>query len=282
LELGDIMKAYISVDMEGMPYIVSSEHLGVKGALYGEARRIVTDITVHVAKVLHECGFEEILIADSHGPMVNVLVEELPEYVELIRGFPRPLAMIVDVEGCDAALFLGYHAKARTLRATFDHTYSGVVNYIKVNEVEVSECLLNAYVAGHYNVPIVLVAGDKQLLDDDVSKYMPWAERVVFKSSYSRYSSRSPSLVKIRKELQRAILRATEKLRKGEVKPLRTEYPVNVELSFVSSAYADVAELLPLVSRVNATTIKYEAKDIIEAYKLAELMILAAAAVRRL
>lgn len=276
------MRAYISVDLEGMPYIVSSEHLGVKGALYGEARKIATTITVHVANTLHEIGFDEILIADSHGPMVNVLIEELPEYIEIIRGFPRPLAMIVDVEDCDAVLFLGYHAKAKTIRATFDHTYSGIVNYIKVNGVEVSECLLNAYVAGHYDVPVILVAGDKQLLDNDVSKYMPWAERVVLKSSYGRYSSRSPSLVRLKGELKEATSKATEKLRKGEVKPLKTNYPVNIELSFISSAYADVAELSSSVKRVNATTINYTAKDIVEAYKLAELMILAAAAIRRI
>jgi len=276
------VKAYISVDLEGMPYIVSSEQLGVKGALYGEARKIATTITVHVAETLHQLGFEEVLIADSHGPMVNVLVEELPEYVEIIRGFPRPLAMIVDVEDCDAVLFLGYHAKARTIRATFDHTYSGIVNYIKVNGVEVSECLLNAYVAGHYNVPVILVAGDKQLLDNDVNKYIPWAERVTLKSSYGRYSSRSPSLAKLKRELKEATSRAVEKLEKGEVKPLKTSYPVNVELSFISSAYADVAELSTDVERINATTIKYTVKDIVEAYKLAELMILAAVAIRRL
>ena len=268
--------------MEGMPYIVSSEHLGVKGSLYGEARKIATAITVHVATILHKHGFEEILIADSHGPMVNILVEELPEYVEIIRGFPRPLAMIVDVEDSDVVLFLGYHAKARTLKATFDHTYSGIVNYIKVNRIKVSECLLNAYVAGHYNIPVILVAGDKQLLDDDVSKYLPWAERVTLKSSYGRYSSRSPSLAKIKRELQDATLRAIENFKKKRVKPIKTNYPVSIELSFVSSAYADVAELLPYAERVDATTVRYTAEDIIKAYKLTELMILAGIALRRL
>ncbi|PIU58717.1 peptide transporter, partial [Candidatus Bathyarchaeota archaeon CG07_land_8_20_14_0_80_47_9] len=32
------MKAFISVDMEGMPYVVIPGHLNLKGALYEEAR----------------------------------------------------------------------------------------------------------------------------------------------------------------------------------------------------------------------------------------------------
>ncbi|MEZ0289825.1 MAG: M55 family metallopeptidase, partial [Sulfolobales archaeon] len=102
------MKAYVSVDLEGMPFIVSGEHLFVKGSLYNEARRIATRITLVVAETLHEEGFEEIIIADSHGPMINLEVEDLPEYIVMIRGSLRPLSMVVGVERADIALFLGY------------------------------------------------------------------------------------------------------------------------------------------------------------------------------
>ncbi len=275
------MRAYVSVDLEGMPYVVSSEHLSVRGALYSEARRVATKLTTCVARALHERGFEEVLVADSHGPMVNLLVEELPEYVEVVRGSPRPLAMVVGVEECDAAVFLGYHAKAGTARATFDHTYSGLVARLKLNGVEVSECLLNAYAAGHYGVPVILVAGDRRLLEDDVARFMPWAERVTLKVSYSRYSSRSPSLAKLESELRGAVARAVERLARGEAKPLKASEPVEVELSFASSAYADVAGLLPSAERVDALTLKFSARDVVEAYRLVELLILAAASVRR-
>ena len=33
------MRALVSVDLEGMPYIVSREHVHLKGALYSEAER---------------------------------------------------------------------------------------------------------------------------------------------------------------------------------------------------------------------------------------------------
>ena len=34
------MKAFISVDLEGMPFVVIPGHLNLKGALYDEARKI--------------------------------------------------------------------------------------------------------------------------------------------------------------------------------------------------------------------------------------------------
>ena len=194
------MKAFISVDMEGMPYIVIPGHLSLKGILYEEARKTATKITLTVAEELHKNGFNQILIADSHGPMVNIHIEDLPEYVEIIRGFPRPLSMVAGVEDCDVALFLGYHAKFGTAKSTFDHTYSGgSINKLEVNGTEVSEFLLNAYTAGEYNVPAILVAGEAQLLKDDVKRYAPWAKTVALKQSLSRVSAKSPSMKKSKK-----------------------------------------------------------------------------------
>jgi D-aminopeptidase len=61
------MKAFISVDMEGMPYVVIPGHLNLKGALYEEARKIATKITLITAEELHKNGFDEVVVADSHG-----------------------------------------------------------------------------------------------------------------------------------------------------------------------------------------------------------------------
>lgn len=123
------------------------------------------------------------MVSDSHGPMVNMKIEDLPEYVELIRSFPRPISTMINVQDSDAVIFLGYHAKSNTPGAFFDHTYSGVtLHSVKINGIEVSEYLLNTYYAGHYEVPIILVAGDKKLLNE-VKTYTPWAERIMFKKS---------------------------------------------------------------------------------------------------
>jgi D-amino peptidase len=277
------MKAFISVDMEGMPYVVIPGHLNLKGTLYSEARKIATKVTLTVAQELNKNGFDEIVVADSHGPMVNLLVEDLPEYVEIVRGFPRPVSMVAGVEGCEIALFLGYHAKFGTSKSTFDHTYSGgSINKVKVNGVEASEFLLNAYAAGDYEVPVVLVAGEAQLLKDDVKKYAPWAETVALKHSFSRLSARSFSLARIEKELREATRKATSNFKQGAVKPLMAEKPVKMEVTFLTSHFADAAELLPIIKRVDGLNVEYTASNIIEAYKIFELLVLAASGITAL
>jgi len=277
------MKAFISVDLEGMPHVVIPGHLSLKGILYDEARKIATRITLSMAEVLNKNGFGEIVIADSHGPMVNLFVDDLPEYVELVRGFPRPTSMVSGVEGCDVALFLGYHAKFGTAKSTFDHTYSGgTINNVKVNGVAASEFLLNAYTAGELNVPVILVAGEAQLLRDDVMKYTPWAEPVALKHSLGRLSARSPSLIKIEKELKKAVERSIEKYKQNKVELLTTRKPVEISITFIASHFADAAELLPIVNRIDALNVEYTARSMVEAYRIFELLVLAGSAVSSL
>jgi len=271
------MKAFISIDLEGMPYVVIPGHLNLKGTLYKEARKISTKITLIVVDELKQNGFEEILIADSHGPMVNLLVDDLPESVNIIRGFPRPTSMVAGVGECDVALFLGYHSKFGTARSIFDHTYSGsTIRQVEVNGVEVSEFLLNAYTAGDFNVPAILVAGDAQLLKDDVEKYTPWVETVALKHSLTRGAAKSSNMVKIEKDLREAVRKAVINYKDQKVKPLKTEQPVKMTITFLSSQFADTAELLPMINRIDGLTVEYSAENMIEAYKIFELLVIAA------
>jgi len=272
------MKAFISIDLEGLPYIVSREHLFVKGSLYKEAREIATRLVKTAAEELNRLGFEEVIVADSHGPMVNVIPEEMPEFVSLVRGFPRPLSMVAFAKNSDIAIFLGYHAKAGTSRATFDHTYSGsTIDKVIINDIEVSEFLMNAMLLGEWNIPVGVLGGDEALRED--TKLTPWIEFVPFKRASGRYSSISPSLKKIEEELRGAIQRAVNKPKRGELRPLKTEYPIKVRVRFLNSAYAEVAELLPFVERTSGKEIQYVAKSMEEAYKIFEALVFAAAGV---
>jgi len=270
------MKAFISVDLEGMPYIVIPGHLNLKGPLYDEARRIATRVTLVAADELHKNGFDRVIIADSHGPMVNILVDDLPEYVEIVRGFPRPLSMVAGVEGCQMALFLGYHAKFGTAKSTFDHTYSGsCINRVDVNGIEASEFMLNGYVAGEVGVPVALVAGEARLLEEDVKKYAPWAETVVLKNSLSRLSAKSASLISIEKDLRGAVKKAVAGQKKNKLELLVAKKPVKIAVTFLVSHFADAASLLPSVKRVDGLKIEYTAKNMAGAYKTFELLVLA-------
>ncbi|HUU77351.1 MAG TPA: M55 family metallopeptidase [candidate division Zixibacteria bacterium] len=271
------MKAFISVDLEGLPFVVIPGHVNLKGSLYQEAREIATKITNIVVSELEKNNIEKIIIADSHGPMVNLLVDDLPESVEIIRGTPRPISMVSGVEECDIAIFLGYHAKFGTEKATFDHTYSGSsIHQVKVNDIPASEFILNAFVAGEYKVPVILIAGDEALLNGDVTDLTPWVEKVTLKKALSQFSARSDSMVKIEKDLREGVKRALAKYNKKEVKPLITQKPVKMEITFRTSLFADVADLLPSIRRLDGLRVAYEANNIIEAYKIFQFLVMAA------
>lgn len=271
------MKAFISIDLEGLPYIVIPGQLTPKGIQYKEARKIATDITHIVADELNKNGFEEILIADSHGPMINLLVDDLPEYVEIIRGSLRPTSMVAGVEDCDAAIFLGYHSKFGTAKSTFDHTYSGAsIRQLEMNGVVLSEYLLNAYTAGDFDVPVILVAGDAALIKQDVNKYTPWVKAVPLKHSISRLSARSPSFSKIESQLREAVKDAVVDFNGQKVKLLKTTHPVKTKITFLASHFADAADLLPFINRIDGLNVEYSANNVVDAYKIFQLLVLAA------
>lgn len=270
------MKAFISLDLEGLPFIVNPGQLDLKGTLYDEARQIATTIVMNAIAILQEEGVEKILIADSHGPMVNMYVNNLPENVEIIRGNPRPISMVLGVNECDFAIFLGYHAKFGTAKSTFDHTYSGsTIHQVEVNGLLASEYILNSFVAGEYKVPVIVVAGEEKLLED-VRELSPKTECVSFKTSYSRISAKSPSMIIIQEQLQDAIKKALKKYKDGKIKPTKLENPIKMKVTFRSTIFADVAELLPNITRVDGLAVEYETENMIDAYKIFQLLVTAA------
>jgi D-amino peptidase len=191
--------------------------------------------------------------------------------------------MVSGIEGCKTAMFLGYHAKFGTAKSTFDHTYSSAsINLVEVNGVAASEFLLNAYVAGELGVPVALVAGEAQLLEDDVRRYAPWAETVALKTSLSRLSAKSASMVSIEKELRVAVRRAVAAQKKGKLELLVAKKPVKMGITFLASQYADAAELLPSIRRIDGLRVEYTAKGMAEAYKTLELLVLASSGLQAL
>lgn len=275
------MKAFISIDMEGLPHIVSREHLLPGKHLYQEARTIMTDCLLAVVETLHEEGVGRITVADSHGPMVNVLPERLPDYVELVRGYPRSQAMVTGSEGSDMAIFLGYHARTGVPSATFDHVYSGqVIREVRLNGAEASEFLLNAALLGERGIPIILVAGDKALIQGDVAKWAPWAAGVVMKESVGRYAASSPSTTKVMGALREATKRALESHRAGRTGTVKLQTPVTMEITFVNTAYAQIAGHLPQARAVDGTTIRFQSETVAEAYRVMELLVMAAHGIR--
>jgi D-amino peptidase len=155
------MRVYISVDMEGIAGVthedqadpIEPRHAGE----YNRFRRLMTnEANAAIAGAL-EAGAETILVNDSHWLMRNLLAEELNPAAELLSGGPKRLSMVEGIDGgFDAAMFIGYHARAGTRNATIDHTYTSRVYEARLNGEPAGELALNAAMAGVHGVSVAL------------------------------------------------------------------------------------------------------------------------------
>jgi len=266
--------------MEGLPHITSNEHMVPGKYLYDEARSIMTDCVLAMVDELHNPAFDRVVVADSHGPKINLIPERMPGYVDVVRGNPRAISMVAGGIGCDAALFLGYHAKPGTPNSTFDHTInSSVVRILKYNRIESSEFYMNAATLGEQGVPVILVAGDASLLKDDVSRYTPWATRVPLKESLGRYASISPSMPECLELIRAGVREAVVNHEKGHVEALKLKTPIETEIQFTNSDCSYIGSLLPGSQRIGGWGVGFTAQTMEEAYRTTQLLVFAAAGV---
>ena len=79
-------KVFISVDMEGIAGVVTNEQLGPTGFEYQRFREFMTAEALAAIEGAKAAGATEIVVADSHGNMQNLLVERLPADVMVVRA----------------------------------------------------------------------------------------------------------------------------------------------------------------------------------------------------
>ncbi len=161
------LKVFISVDMEGVTGVVNADDARRTGKDYDYFRQTMTREANAAIEGALAAGATEIIVRDSHGSALNLLPEMLHRSAKLIRDWSGgPMSMMEGIDASyDAAIFVGYHAKAGTPNGVLDHTSSGNVTDISVNGVSMPETGYNALMAGHYDVPVVFVAGDKAVCD---------------------------------------------------------------------------------------------------------------------
>ena len=130
------MKIYISADIEGVAGVVSQQQVTQGNPEYERARRLMTaEVNAAIEGAL-EAGATEILVNDSHGPMVNLLPDELHPAAELILGRPKPIGMFAGLEP-DAAgvMCVGFHTSARQYGILAHTTNSFAFGRVRVQEV---------------------------------------------------------------------------------------------------------------------------------------------------
>jgi D-amino peptidase len=262
-------KVYISADMEGISGISASDQLSASGAEYNRSRRMMAEDVNAAIRGARRGGATEIVVNDSHGSMRNLRLEDLDPEVRLIsHSFKRSGMMEGLDESFDAAIFIGYHAKAGSPSGVFAHTGSGVVRDVRVNGTSLGEGGLNTMVAAWYGVPVVLVTGDDVAVRQ-VAETARGARTVAVKRAINPRAVELRPFAVVHREIEEAAYEGVRDAKK--IAPQRaTTY--QVEVQFNNIAIPEVAQNLPQMSRPAPDTIAFTADSMPKAYTLIRLL----------
>ncbi len=263
----DGLSIFISADMEGVVGVVTGDQLGPGGFEYGRFREFMTAEVNAAIAAARAAGATRILVADSHGNGENLLIERLPSDIQLVRSWPRPLMMMQGVEqGFDGAIFIGYHASTSNTEGVRAHTMSSAnLTAVKINGDLMSEGGINALIAGHFGVPIIMVSGDDAAVAE-VQDYVGPIEGAVVKWNYGFHSARTVMPEEAYRLIGESVRAAIARI--DEFEPLRLpDGPIEVDISFKNYMPAEILALLPIVERVDSHTVRFMGQDMVEVSK---------------
>jgi D-amino peptidase len=183
-------------------------------------------------------GATDIVVSDSHGYMCNIHPDDLVPGVQLKRGqLRRKWCQMKSFDAnFDAALLVGYHAKAGTADAILSHTWITSFRDVRVNGESLPEPSLNAYLAGAFGVPVVMLSGDDRVID----QARPVLGDIVYaqvKKSTGYYSGTHLPLDESRELLRSSAKRAVESTPRQS--PSKCALPVTIEVDLSADPVAD-------------------------------------------
>jgi len=269
------MRILISADAEGVTGITSTDELLYGKPYYEFMRTMLTDDVNAAIAGAFAGGASEVVVNDSHWTMTNVQIERLDSRADLIKGFHKHLCMVEGVQATDLVFFLGYHCRTGDSDGVGNETILGrEIVEIRMNGEPVGESEINAAICGHFGVPVGFASGD-DLYEKEVRQTLPDIEFGLTKYALDRWTARclsvERSLANIRLAAERAVVRARE----GGFTLHRIEGPIQLAVTFSSTAEALMATLVPGSVRETARTVSFRAEDPVASWKgfLAMLLI---------
>lgn len=267
------MKVLISADMEGTCGVVSwvqvtpPEGAGNEPTSQVEYERARFRMTREVNAAIEGAlagGAEEVIVNDSHDGMRNLVPEELHPESRYISGNDKLLGMMqgVDIDGVEAVFYTGYHAKAGTPAAPLAHTWTGWLNDVRFDGMSTGEFGINAVIAGHFRVPVILVTGDEKAVAQTRTLLGEQVAGVAVKEGISTFSA-------LHLHPERALELIREGAKQGmsnvsSASPYGLPRGVTIELDFDHQSRADQACLASGVVRAGERTIAFQPADGLE------------------
>ena len=260
------MKIFISADIEGVSGVATGVQLK-KESEYQRFRKLMTQDVNAAIEGAFNGGATEVVVADGHGNMSNILIEDLDERARLISGSNRVMCQLEGLDDTyDGIFFVGHHGReGGSERAVINHSLAGIcVNEFRINGKVVGETELNVAVAGDFNVPALLITGDDAYVEE-VKQTLPLIESAVVKRGIDRLAAELIPPKKAQRLIKEKAQLAVE--RANSSKPYKVEGPITFEIDFKGTNQALMTTTIPSVELISPKTIRFTSQDMVTAYK---------------
>ena len=254
------MKVFISFDMEGVAGIVDWSQCRGPGQAYEEGRRLLLGEVNAAIDGAIAGGATEIVCNDAHGTMNNLDPADLHGRAVYVSGRHKPLYMMQGLDDtADVVFMVGYHGSISGESSVLSHTYNpSVVSHVSLNGVRVGDSGINALVALACGVPVGLITGDRQTIDE-ADPFLADAERVVVKESVTRFGAvnQHPAAARamIADGARRAVKRVTELSAPG------ISLPATLDVHMQTADMAEVASWVRGVERASVRAVSIRGED---------------------
>ncbi|MEY8829578.1 M55 family metallopeptidase [Sedimentitalea sp. XS_ASV28] len=250
------MKIFISVDIEGAAGVCEPLQGQRGNPEYETARRLMTEEANAAIRGAFDAGATEVTVADSHGPMRNMIVEDLDPRARVVSGKPRRLSMAQGVrKDHDGIVLIGYHAAAGE-KGILAHTISGLAfARIEINGIVAGEPTIFAGYAAEIGVPLLAASGDDRLCAE-ISEQFPAAHRIQTKIALGAQASESLSPSQARELITTGVRDAVRQAHTQQPR-LPSEPPLEVRVEFMKQVHADAVSLLPDIERIDARSVSF-------------------------
>ncbi len=259
------MKIYLSADIEGVAGVVVPSQQQPGNLEYEDARRLMTEEANAAIDGAFAGGATEVLVNDSHGPMINILPDLLDPRAGLIRGNVKHGGMFAGLdESYAGAMCLGYHGAAADYGVLAHTTNDFAFSAIRLNGMAASEAMFYGAYAGAMGVPVILLSGD-DVTEASCGTLFPGAEFVRVKTALGQRAARALSPQVARRRIREGAMHAVQKA--ARIKPYRVTEPCDLAFTFTSATLADICATIPSATRHSALTVGFKADTILDAIR---------------
>lgn len=281
-------KILISVDIEGICAVFERQQAVRGNPEYERARRLMTAEADAAVRGAFAGGATEVTVVDSHGPMGNLITEELDPRARVISGRARPLSMIQGITpDHDGVVLIGWHASAGEY-GQFAHTLSSqAFRRIRLNGAVVGETTLYGGYAASLGVPLLLTSGDDRYCAE-VAAQFPQTMTVCVKTALGAYAADCLSPHRARDLIEDQVRQAVQGHAQARVQhpvPAGAEVgllvPYRAEVEVTTQFIADGLSLLRGVERLGAETVAFTAADMREVLQTLAVMSLMGASLQQ-